>query len=519
MDTSNRNKISVLNALSAIMLTLTNGLLGIIATKMIIHQYGSDFNGLNSTANQLINVLLIVEGGFTLASNVALFSPLTHQEYRKVNGLLYETQRKFRKIGVLFLSLGIMASLFFALFANSTLQFELIFGVIIMAVIPAAFNLYYATTYRVLLQAQQKEYIINIFTMITIAIGHIGNIGLIVINGTVWLVRAITMITTLLNSLLIVWHVKKHNRFLDLNAGNNGEVIHGTWDVMVQKVTGVIYLSAPIIFLAVSSEGGTVLASVYAVYNNVFNVIKSLLRSVIDAPRLGIGQMLTETDHKKIWNVFAEYEYIVLGFTFIICSTTYVLIMPFISMYTNGMSDVNYYDKKIALLMTLISIFEIIHIPSGHLINMSGKFKISKYIQINSLIILTLCIFILGGQWGIYGLLYAVLIVAILLAVLEIGYIHILFFSSKIIELVRMLLPFLLAGIGVCYYEEKIFTNIEGIKGFILYGIFLTVINTITAVIISMIFNKKITSEIYQRVLKLAIEYKIERSGKNNVDI
>ena len=59
----------MLNALSAIALTLVNGIFGIVVTRLVISRFGSDFNGLNSTANQIINVLLILEGGFTLASN------------------------------------------------------------------------------------------------------------------------------------------------------------------------------------------------------------------------------------------------------------------------------------------------------------------------------------------------------------------------------------------------------------------------------------------------------------------
>lgn len=500
---SNRNRNSILNAVSAMALTLVNGLLGIIVTKLVIHEYGSDFNGLNSTANQLVNVLLIVEGGFTLASNVALFAPLTHEEYGKVNKLLSKTRHKFRRIGILFGFMGIIASLIFALFANSTLKFELIFWVIIMAVIPAAFNLYYATTYRVLLQAQQKEYVINLFTMVTIGMGHIGNIVLVMTHGTVWLVRIITMVTALLNSFLIAWYVKRNNSFLSLDSGKNDEVIKGTGDVMVQKVTGVIYLSAPIIFLSILPAGGTILASVYSVYNNVFNMIKNLLRSVIDAPRLGIGQMLSETDRKSVWDVFAEYEYIVFVVTFIICSATYILIMPFVSIYTNGISDANYYDEKIATLMTFITIFEIIHIPSGHLINMSGEFKTSKNIQIISLIVLIPCMFVLGKLWGVHGLLYAVLIVAMLLAVLEIGFIHVFFFENKIMWFVKMLFPFLIAGFTICYIEKMLFTNIKGVRTFILYGTFITLINTIIAVTIGLIFNKKLIFKISQRILML----------------
>ena len=57
----NRNRYSFLNAISAMGLTLVNGLLGIVVTHFVIARFGSDFNGLNSTANQIVNVLLIID--------------------------------------------------------------------------------------------------------------------------------------------------------------------------------------------------------------------------------------------------------------------------------------------------------------------------------------------------------------------------------------------------------------------------------------------------------------------------
>ena len=61
---------------------------------------------------------------------------------------------------------------------------------------------------------------------------------------------------------------------------------------MAQKITGALYSSWPMIFLTVSPSGGTIIASVYAVYNSVFMILKALLHGVIDAPRLGFGDML-----------------------------------------------------------------------------------------------------------------------------------------------------------------------------------------------------------------------------------
>ena len=164
MSNQSRSKNSILNAISAMALTLVNGLLGVVVTGMVIDKFGSDFNGINSTVNQIVNMLLILEGGFTVASNVSLFAPLTQGDFTLVNGILSATLKKFRKIALLFLGIGAAVSVAFGFLANSELNVEFIITVVLMAVVPAAFNLFYATTYRVLLQTQQKEYETNYFT-------------------------------------------------------------------------------------------------------------------------------------------------------------------------------------------------------------------------------------------------------------------------------------------------------------------------------------------------------------------
>ena len=416
-----RNKNSLLNAVTALMLTFINGLLGIVVTRFVIDKFGSDFNGLNSTANQIVNVLLILEGGFTMASNVALFAPFTPGDYAAVNGILSATKGKFRRVGGIFLAIGSAVAVGYGFLANSSLPVEFIATVILMTVVPAAFNLFYATTYRVLLQTQQKEYVINVITIFTVGLGHVANIIMILNDGPMWLVRFITMVFALLNSVLIAAYVKRKNKFLDLKAAPRADRIRGTGDVMAQKITGVIYSSAPIVFLSISPTGGTVLASVYAVYNNVFTMLKSLLHGVIDAPRLSFGQMLTERKREDVWSTFAQYEYTAFSAVFVLLSTCCVLILPFVNLYMDGVTDANYYDKVIALLMVVISSIEMIHIPSGHLINMAGEFKISRNFQIISCIVLVLTMSVGGMLWGVYGMLFAILICAILLAILDAG--------------------------------------------------------------------------------------------------
>lgn len=499
----NKNKVTVLNAVSAVILTLVNGLLGIITTKMVIEYFGSDFNGLNSTANQIINVLLVLEGGFTLASNVVLFAPLSKNDYSKVNGILFVTREKFRKIGTLFFVCGVIISVVYVFIVNSDLDSILVFFTIIMTVVPSAFNLYYATTYRVLIQTMQKEYIINFANVITIGLGHIFTIIMIICGGSVWMVRFITMIFSVINSILIALYAKKICKFLKIKKAKESIIIPGTKDVMIQKITGIIYNSAPIVFLSIAPSGGTTLASVYAVYNNVFNMLKSLLRGIIDAPRLSIGQMLSEGKSEHVWDIFIQYEFLAVFSVFTTMSTTYALILPFISIYTKGIADANYYDMAIAVLMVLISVIEMLHIPCGHIINMAGEFRTSKNFQMWSCIVLIITMALGGITWGVYGLLFSVLLVSVLLAVLEIGYVHIYFFKNKIRYFFRIVLPYLIMGGITTIFERQLTLNIDGFFSFILYGFIITSINFIFALLIGFTFEKRIMLAFSKRILGL----------------
>ncbi len=122
-------------AISAIGLTVTQGLLGLIVLKLVISRFGSDFNGLNSTATQLVSMLLIVEGGFTLVANVALFKPLANNNYDEINAIMAATKKTFYKIGIIFLVLGVAISIGYTFVINSGLPKSIIVSVLLMTVI------------------------------------------------------------------------------------------------------------------------------------------------------------------------------------------------------------------------------------------------------------------------------------------------------------------------------------------------------------------------------------------------
>ena len=224
---------------------------------------------------------------------------------------------------------------------------------------------------------------------------------------------------------------------------------------------------------------------------------------MIDAPRHSLGQLLTERDKEDVWPVFSQYEYIAFVAIFVMLSTCCVLILPFIGLYTSGITDANYYDMTIALLMVITSAIEMLHIPSGHLLNMAGLFRISRNFQIISCIVLVVSMALGGMFWGVYGMLTAILLCAVLLAAMEIGYVHTRFFQKKLGKLCKLLLPLVIVGVVACYLEMQLQLQVTGYLQFMLYGIVFFAINCVLVILVGLLFNRKVFLSLLKRITGL----------------
>lgn len=505
MSEANKGRRSLYSAISAMTLTLLNGLLGLVVIRLVISYYGSDFNGLNSTTNQFINLLLIVEGGFTLAANVALFKPLTEGDYGKINGIMSATKSTFLKIGVIFLAVGTVASVFYSMAIKSGLSTSIVFITFMLTIISTGFGLLYATKYQIIIQADQREYILNFIKIGTIVLSQGATIAIIYFRGHMLLIRLAIMIGAIVNSLIIGIACKRKYKSVNFKATPNYAAIKGTSDVFVQNLTGMIYSTLPIVYISVTV--GTMFASVYAVYNGVFSLLKGVIYSLVNAPRMGFGKLIAERDRKYVLKVFIQYEYIVICSFLCLLSTASALIRPFIILYSAGISDIDYKNWTVALLLITITFFEVIHIPSGNIINMSGNFKIGKKIQIAACIVLVVSMVVGNQFFGFYGILAAVLITAVLLALLEIIYVHQVYFEKSIGAFLRLLLPSTLLAVGLSYAEILVMPQISGYLQIMIAGFVVVIINGTGILLLNAAVNNRVTNDVISRFKPMAINF------------
>ena len=69
--------------------------------------------------------------------------------------------------------------------------------------------------------------------------------------------------------------------------------------------------------------------------------------------------------------------------------------------------------------------------------------------------------------------------------------------------MLRLLMPLLLVGAVVCYFEFQFLSAVSGYLQFALYGILFAAANALLAVVVGLVFNRKTTMSLFRRALSM----------------
>lgn len=484
MKNINRTKRTALNAVANLTSLTISSLASLIVTRAVLKYIGSDYNGLNATVSQVLSLLTVFEGSFTLASLVALYKPYETSDYEQISKIVSTTSNAFYRIGITMFLIGTLFCFGYAFFIKTSLSYFTVVIVMLLSIFATTFNTTFISKYRLLFQVSQSEYIVSFIISACNVAAHICAVFIVKYTRDIILVRLNYTVFTVLSSLIISVLARKLYRNIRYNMPPDFSLIRGTKDVIVSTITGLIYQSSAVFFI--STFVGTIFTSVYSVYSSVTSMIQNVVYAFLNSPKNALGQVIAVGDSKRLETVFDEFEFITIFLVTLLFSTTYAFIIPFVKVYTLGISDVDYIQPEIALLLIANLVFQFVHIPSGLLIELSGYFKVKKKIQLIALGVIVPATIVGALLWKLYGILLANTATSIVLALFEISYArrNILHKSPK--TLILMFIPNIVCFVLISFVENQVaaslitdlvsFFAITGIC-FVINGILLCGIN------------------------------------------
>ena len=370
-----RRKKALNNLISSFLLEIVVIINGFLVPKIIISHFGSDVNGLVSSITQFLSYIVFLESGFCPVVKAMLYGPISKKNNKEIAGILKSSERFFRTIALIFVVYIILLVFIYPVIVDS--QFDSFFtgSLIIIISISLFAEYYFGMTYRILLQADQKGYIVSIIQIIT----YILSIILVVISAklglSIQLIKLLSSLVFLLRPFLQSYYIRKKYNII-INKETDGVIIKNKWDGLSQHIASVVHTNTDITILTLFSSLSEV--SVYSVYYLIIKGITQFIQIFTNGIDSLFGDMIAKGEKEKLLESFNIFEVLYFSIIAIVFSCSMILIVPFVSVYTTGINDVNYLRYTFGFLLVLAEYIWAVRQPYNELIKSAGLFKETK---------------------------------------------------------------------------------------------------------------------------------------------
>ena len=103
--------------------------------------------------------------------------------------------------------------------------------------------------------------------------------------------------------------------------------------------------------------------------------MKKIVSMFYDSISPGFGDMIARNEKKKLNEVFSAAESLFFTFITIVFTCTFVLITPFVEVYTSGITDVDYIRPVFGYLIVTAALFSVVRNPYSSVTLAAGHYK------------------------------------------------------------------------------------------------------------------------------------------------
>ena len=402
-----RSKKLANNTISSLILQITTIICGFILPRLILGHFGSEINGLVNSITQFLSIIAFLDLGVGAVFQSSLYRPLAENDNDSLSKIFVSGQKFFTRLAEILVGYVIVLICIYPFISNQNFGFVFTATLIAAMSISSFAQYYFGMANGLFLAADQRGYISYNVQIITLIINTIACYVLIKAGASIHIVKLATSCIYLARPLVLKIYVDKHYQ-IDKKITFDGEPIKQKWNGLAQHITSVVLESTDTIVLTVFSTLSNV--SIYSVYYLVIAGIKQLFTATTNGVQALIGELYAKDDNNELNRVFAWTEWIIHTATTFIFGCTAVLIVPFVLVYTRGITDADYNQPAFSLLIVFAYAAYCYRLPYHIVIKAGVHYKQTQRCYIIASIV-NIVISILTVHWfGLIGVAVGTLV-------------------------------------------------------------------------------------------------------------
>lgn len=367
-----RSKKAVKNIITSLLQQIVTIICGLIVPRAIIGSFGSSVNGLISSITQFLSYITLLEAGIGPVIKSALYKPIAKKDKTQIEKILKASQKFFRVISAIFIAYLIVLCFIYPLIVSTEFETGYTVSLILIIAISTFAEYFFGMVYRLYLQAEQKTYVTSTIQIGTTILNAILVVLLIKFGANIQIVKLGSAFVFVLRPILQNIYVRKKYNINFKNVKEKYE-LKQKWDGLAQHIASVVHNNTDIAILTIFTNTAEV--SVYSVYLYVVTGIKSMVQALTGGVDASFGDMIAKGEQENLNRSFKTYELFYFTLITIVYIVTLVMILPFVKIYTLGITDANYYRPTFAILIALAEFMWSIRLPYSGITLAAGHFK------------------------------------------------------------------------------------------------------------------------------------------------
>lgn len=362
------------NILTALISQIVVLLCGIVVPRLMIGAFGSEAYGATSSIAQFLAYITLLEGGIGGVARAVLYKPLAQKDMDTIGAVMEEIRAFFRIIAWIFAGYVLFLACNFQTLSHVEGMDWLTTFFLVLVISISTFGQYFVgISNSILLQAAQQTYITNMVSICATIINALSTVVLIVLDSDLITVKLVSSCIFFMRPVVLWLYVRKHYPMGKKQSANRRTYLTQKWTGLGQHIAYFLHSNTDIAVLTILADLRTV--AVYSVYNMIISHIQNLAISFASGMEAVFGDMLVRDEKEKLQKTFQTYETILSVVSTVLFSTTAVLIVPFIKIYTAGITDANYIQPLFSILLVLTALSYCLRLPYHSLVIAAGHFK------------------------------------------------------------------------------------------------------------------------------------------------
>ncbi len=330
---------------------------------------------------QFLGYIALLESGVAGVIRAALYKPLADKNIQKISGILKATESFFRKICLIFVAYTAVLACVFPFLVDGDDSWVSTAVLVVIISVSTISQYYFGITNQVLLQADQRRYITETLGAATILLNAVLVLLCAKMGASLHVMKLVSSMVYALRPIALNIYVKK-NYHLEKRVAPDNEALSQRWDGMGHHIAFFLHQNTDIVVLTVFSKISQAFSiaevSVYSVYYSVVYGIEKIANILHLSVEAAFGNMIAKGEKSVFKQNFRIYEHISFIFNTFVFTCTAVLIVPFMSVYVDGVTDADYLRPAFGYFLTLAEALYCLRKPYNNVTLAAGHYRQTK---------------------------------------------------------------------------------------------------------------------------------------------